>query len=122
MRPIIFIHQFNHNYLPLSLWQARKSNPESPVYLLGDGWNAHFDFLVEHVPIRNYRKKADEFARHFRNFSTNPPAFELVCLERWFILEEFMRDRVLKNAFTWIPISFSLEMSGMMAIAIRDLE
>jgi len=93
MRPIIFIHRFNHSYLPLSLWQARKSNPGAPVYLIGDGWNAHFDVLVEHVPMASFRKKADEFARHFRNFSTNPPEFELVCLERWFILEEFMRER-----------------------------
>ena len=97
MRPIIFIHRFNHNYLPLSLWQARKSNPEVPVYLIGDGWNAHFDFLVEYVPAAAYRKSADEFARHFKNFSTNPADFERVCLERWFILEEFMQQRGIEQ-------------------------
>lgn len=97
MRPIIFIHQFNHSYLPLSLWQARKSNPETPVYLIGDRWNAHFDFLVEYVPASAYRKSADEFARHFKNFSTNPSDFERVCLERWFILEEFMRQKRIEQ-------------------------
>jgi len=96
-RPIVFIHHFNHSYLPLSLWQARKSNPNAPVYLIGDGWNAHLDFLAEHIPISRYRKKADEFAAHFQNFSSNPADFERVCLERWFILEEFMQDKGLKS-------------------------
>jgi hypothetical protein len=91
--PIIFIHQFNHTYLPLSLWQARHSNPEAELILIGDGWNAHFDFLAEHVNASDYRKSADEFARHFKNFSSNPPDFERICLERWFILAEFMKAR-----------------------------
>lgn len=92
-RPIVFIHSFNHSYLPLSLWQARKSNPEAEIFLIGDGWNAHFDFLVEHVNASDYRKSADAFALHFKNFSTNPSDFERICIERWFILEEFMRER-----------------------------
>ena len=97
MRPIIFIHQFNHSYLPLSLWQARKSNPEARIILIGDAWNAHFDLIAEHVPAKAYRKRASEFARNFTNFSTNPHSFELVCLERWFILEEFMRENNLEQ-------------------------
>jgi hypothetical protein len=97
MRSLIFIHQFNHSYLPLSLWQARKSNPEARIILIGDGWNAHFDFLVEYHPIRSYRKRADQFAANFRNFSTNPHDFELVCLERWFILEEFMQENGMEE-------------------------
>jgi hypothetical protein len=96
-RPIIFIHHFNHSYLPLSLWQARKSNPDSEIILIGDGWNSHFDFLVEHVHASAYRKSADEFARHFQNFSTNPSDFERICIERWFILEEFMKARGIEQ-------------------------
>ena len=96
-RPIIFIHYFNHAYLPLSLWQARKSNPDSEIILIGDGWNAHFDFLAEHVAASDYRKSASEFAQNFINFSTNPPDFERICLERWFILDEFMKSRGLEQ-------------------------
>jgi hypothetical protein len=96
-RPIIFIHNFNHSYLPLSLWQARKSNPDSEIILIGDGWNAHFDFLAEHVRAADYRKSASEFARHFVNFSTNPSDFERICLERWFILDEFMQSRGIEQ-------------------------
>jgi len=96
-RPIIFIHYFNHAYLPLSLWQARKSNPESEIILIGDGWNAHFDFLAEHVAAADYRKSASEFAQNFINFSSNPSDFERICLERWFILDEFMKSRGLEQ-------------------------
>jgi len=90
MLPIIFIHNQNSNYLPLSLWQARKSNPGSEVILIGDSYSAHFGFLVSHVNIKEYSKGASEFAKRFVNFSTNPHNFELICIQRWFILKEFL--------------------------------
>ena len=96
-RPIVFIHSFNHPYLPLSLWQARQSNPDSEIFLIGDGWNAHFGFLVTHINAAQYSTSAREFASHFKNFSTNPHHFELVCLQRWFILEEFMKAKGFEN-------------------------
>lgn len=97
MIPIIFIHNQNSSYLPLSLWQARKSNPETEVILIGDSGNAHFNYLVNHVDKSQYSKRADEFAKKFVNFSTNSHEFELICLQRWFILEEFMRQNNLEK-------------------------
>jgi hypothetical protein len=97
MIPIIFIHNQNSDYLPLSLWQARKSNPETEVILIGDSENAHFKHLVTHVDKRQYLKKADEFAKKFVNFSTNSHDFELICLQRWFILEEFLRQNNIEK-------------------------
>ena len=90
MFPIIFIHSRNNDYLPLSLWKAKQTNPGGDIILLGDGQNAHFSFLVRHVHSSKYRKRADAFAKKFVNFSTNPSDFERICLERWLILEEFL--------------------------------
>lgn len=88
--PIVLIHSFNHSYLPISLWKLRETNPESPVYLIGDGWNKHFAMWVKHEPMALYMEKANELRQKFKNFSTNPAEFELICLQRWLILESFM--------------------------------
>lgn len=90
MIPIVFIHSFNHSYLPISLWKARETNPHSEVFLLGDHWNAHFGAWVHHLHQQSFSHRAAELARRFVNFSTNPAAFELICLQRWFMLLEFM--------------------------------
>jgi len=96
MIPIIFIHNQNSNYLPLSLWQARHSNPQNDIILIGDSYNAHFKYMVNHVDKKDYSHGANEFAKRFTNFSTNSHEFELICLQRWFILEEFL----ILNGFT----------------------
>lgn len=93
MIPIVFIHSFNHDYLPISLWKAKETNPESEIFLIGDSWNAHFGGLVTHVPQKKYSKEADIFAKNFVNFSTNPSDFELVCLQRWMVLEQFLIEK-----------------------------
>lgn len=93
MIPIVFIHSFNHDYLPISLWKARETNPNSEIFLIGDSWNAHFGGFVTHVLKEKYSKEADLFAKNFVNFSTNPSDFELVCLQRWMVLEQFLREK-----------------------------
>lgn len=97
MIPIVFIHRFNHSYLPLSLWKARETNPNSEVYLLGDHWNAHFGAWVNHYHQQPFSQQASELAKRFVNFSTNPAAFELICLQRWFILLAFMEKMDLDS-------------------------
>ena len=90
MLPIIFIHNRNSDYLPISLWKARATNPESELILIGDFQNAHFGTIVKHVDKAQYLTKANAFAASFENFSTNPHHFELICLQRWMILEEYL--------------------------------
>src|SRR5579871_6221993 len=40
--PIVFIHQANSEHLKYSLAQAKKSNPDSTVFLLGDDSNNRY--------------------------------------------------------------------------------
>ena len=91
MVPIIFIHSKNNDYLPLSIWQARATNPKSDIIFLGDAQNAHFGALTHHYQTNPYFAKASHLARRFRNFSTNPHQFELICLQRWMVLLEFLQ-------------------------------
>lgn len=92
MLPIIFVHNRNHSYLPISLWKARETNPKSDVILLGDGQNAHLGSMVHHFHHSRFSKRANELGKVFVNFSTNPSDFELICLQRWLILLEFMEE------------------------------
>lgn len=89
--PIVFIHSGNSEYLPLGIIQARISNPGQPIHLLGDSTTSHFKFICTHHEMANYMGSANEFAGIYRHHSTNGYDYELFCLQRWFILLDFMR-------------------------------
>lgn len=83
--------------MPISLWKARQTNPGREIILIGDAQNAHFGFLVRHVNGKKYFKRAENLEKKFVNFSTNPFDFELICLQRWMVLEAFMKENQIEN-------------------------
>jgi hypothetical protein len=87
--PIVFIHQNVGAHLAYSLKQARHSNPESSIFLLGDETNNRYAG-VEHRNFGDYFAEADAFGRVYTHFSTHTRSFELICFQRWFILKEFL--------------------------------
>ena len=97
--PIIFIHTGYSSYLEFTLRQAKFTSPSSEVILLGDDANASLGSVVRHVNIRQYSKGASEFEKVYQHFSTNPYNYERFCLQRWFMLEEFMRSSGYQEVF-----------------------
>jgi hypothetical protein len=95
--PIVFIHRSNPEYLKYSLAQATITNPESPIILIGDDSNNKYDFVDVHANIPDYMERANLFEKYYRHFSTNSFNFELVCFQRWFILEEFLLKNKIEN-------------------------
>ena len=95
--PIVLIHQGNSFYLPYSLVQVTQTNPNSKVYLLGNGANAMYSNLVEHRHSKDYFKYAEAFASIYEHHSTNPHDYELFCLQRWFVLLAFMEQEGLEE-------------------------
>ncbi len=87
--PVFFLHYGNSDYLRYTLAQAKTSNPESTIYLLGDLSNNCYDF-VEHHAFSDYFEEADEFSRIYRHFSTNSHSYTLFDFQRWFVLREFL--------------------------------
>jgi hypothetical protein len=87
--PIVIIHVNNSEYLSYSLAQAKKSNPESKIVLLGDSSNDCYKF-IEHENIFNYYKNAQNFSDIYRHNSVNSYNYELFCFQRWFFLKDFM--------------------------------
>ncbi|MBI3583561.1 MAG: hypothetical protein HY096_06370 [Nitrospinae bacterium] len=96
--PIIFIHKGYSGYLYFSLKQARYSNPDTDIYIIGDKSNDRFNF-IRHVLIDDYSRMASSFEKVYKHYSTNSYQFELFCIQRWFILSEFMEREKIKNIF-----------------------
>jgi hypothetical protein len=89
--PVVFIHKSNSDYLKYSLAQAKQSNPSSAVILIGDTSNDKYDF-TEHYYIADYFHDAAQFGKIYQHFSSNPFEAELIWLQRWFILREFLES------------------------------
>lgn len=94
--PIVLIHHNDSEYLIYSLSQAKKWNPQSPIILLGDNNNSHYDF-VEHYNTLNYSDEAKEFAKIYRHYSPNNFSYELFCFQRWLVLKNFMTASKLEK-------------------------
>lgn len=92
--PIIIVHTGDSFYLEPALRQARKFNPESPIYLISDSSTDHYDF-VTHIDIAEYMTSAKQFGKEYVHMSINPYHYELFCMQRWFII----RDFVIKHNF-----------------------
>lgn len=97
--PILFVHVGPAPYLLGCLAQARHTNPDSPVVLLGSRSNRFVRTLARHELVSDYDRSAQEFARVYRHFSTHAVRFELVCFQRWFVIEEFMRRNGIEQCF-----------------------
>jgi hypothetical protein len=89
--PLIFFHQGFEPYLAFTLWQARQTNPRSPVYLLGDDTNDLSSIGVKHFPFRDCAGRAGEFVAAYRHLSGHELACERLCFERWFYLDAFLQ-------------------------------
>lgn len=92
--PIIVLHKGSSDYLKICLAQAKFSNPNSRIILLGDETNETLAKQVgaEHYLICNYFSKAHEFEKIYKHYSTNSYDFELFCFQRWFVIEEFVNS------------------------------
>ena len=68
--PIIIVHTGDSFYLEPALRQARKFNPNNPIYLISDESTNHYDF-IEHVNITDYMSSAEKLAEVYVHMSIN---------------------------------------------------
>lgn len=95
--PFVFIHQGDSRVLPTTFLQLRHTNPLAKIYLIGDMDNHHYHKLVEHVLLSDFFSRAGAFKQIYHHFSTNGYDFELICIQRWFVLLEFMLTNAMEN-------------------------
>lgn len=98
--PIIFMHRGDDEYLTYSLRQAKLSNPQSPVYLLGKETNRKFGGAgIVHVLMDHYMQTARSFAKVYQHMHVMSYEYNLFCFQRWFILRDFMRKHGMQGCF-----------------------
>jgi hypothetical protein len=96
--PIILIHRGDSYYLAHTIAQARSSNPDSRLILLGDRSNS-FYLGVEHHRYEDYFDEAREFAKLFTYecFPTYQYPWILFCHQKYFALRDFIRAQGVKK-------------------------
>lgn len=97
--PLIFFHSSFDPYLAFTLWQARCSNPGSPIWLIGDDTNDLSAMGVRHFRFADYAQKRDEFVKLYRHFSGHQMENERLCFERWFYLEAVLKETGTEEFF-----------------------
>lgn len=89
---LIYIHKGYSWYVPLALRNGRRFYGKD-VHYIGDAYGCFVArmFGVRAHRLRHYRKAADDFANVYRHHSTLGYEFELFCIQRWFVLLEFLK-------------------------------
>jgi len=94
---IVFIHKGYSSCLFASILTARKSNPYSEIILIGDKENNNLELLklakCKFVNIQDYLKSATDFSLIYKHDGNNDIEYEIFCIQRWFILKDFMADQ-----------------------------
>ena len=72
-----------------SFKQAQRFHPDTPIILLGDQSNSHYDMVSHHL-ITDYSNGAQNFEKLYKHRSQNDYDYELFCFKRWFIIKEFI--------------------------------
>ena len=96
MPPLIYIHQGYSWYIPVCLDNARHFHSGDIVFI-GDAFAGKVSRLhgVEYARLSGFLEGARAFQPHYRHHSSLGADFELFCIQRWFILRDFMRARGL---------------------------
>lgn len=96
--PIIILHNGSQEYLKICLEQAKFTNPNSRIILLGDkrAQSIAPDY-VEFYDTKDYFNDAKKFSKVYKHQSVNLYNFELFCIQRWFIINEFIQKNGIEK-------------------------
>jgi len=87
---IVFIQWGNPSHLEYCLKQARRTNPNATIHVIGDSSNDIYDF-VEHYDMNEYSRSALEFERVYKHWDSPGRMFVLSNIKAYsFMLNEFI--------------------------------
>ncbi len=97
--PIVFIHTGFAEHLWIATRQARLTNPDLPIVLLGDRKNRKIKWVTQHYDVADHFDSAKEFEKVYKHRSTNGIKFELFCFQRWFVLLQWMKEQGIERCW-----------------------
>ena len=98
--PFVLLHRGKADFVEFALRSIRHHHPDRRIILLADDHHRYDPALkIEYRQWAHYAAEASKLVKAYKHRSVNPFAFELLCLERWFVLEAFCEseciDRVI---------------------------
>ncbi|MBN2627424.1 MAG: hypothetical protein JXA95_12220 [Spirochaetales bacterium] len=94
---LIFVHKGNSGYLKYVLTQARVTNPQARIILIGDNSNNCYDF-IEHHNISDYSGLSDNFEQNYYiHMSHHRYEYEAFCYFRWYVIAEYIQKEEIEN-------------------------
>ncbi len=106
--PIIFVHGNSPTfpaYAVISLIQARRINLETQLYVISeteplteDG-EPHTEDGVSYITYSHFAETVNWFRDAYFHISRQPFDVERICIERWFLIRDLMRERGIRRCF-----------------------
>lgn len=90
--PVVFFNAGIQEFLLFTLTQAQRLNPDSPVILFCNSALPDKFGFVQQIPFAQFSGAAREFAATYRHFSVNAELNEVLCMQRWFVIRDFLRE------------------------------
>lgn len=99
LAPLIIYHTTFLPYLPFCLWQNTRTNPGRECVLLGDQDNRIEGIPYTHIDTATYQEKNTDFIKVYRHASNSHFEDERRCIERWFVLWEFLEKKRIRDFY-----------------------
>lgn len=98
--PIIIMHKGDSFYLSHTIAQARASNPNSIIYLIGDAGSAYYSGIT-HINYKNYFDEAAQFESVFENINNESRMYsiQLFLFQKHIVLRSFLRKNNIQQCF-----------------------
>ncbi|MFN8416227.1 MAG: hypothetical protein U0U66_07845 [Cytophagaceae bacterium] len=95
--PVVFIHSGPIAYLYETVYQLKAFNPNTAIHLIGTKESIGYQKQLKHHYINQYNDKAEAFSGLYKHYSNNSVGFELFCIQRWFVLYQFMKENNIER-------------------------
>lgn len=89
-RTFVIVHCSDSWYLPYCLLQASRFIPRDRLVLITDIKHRRYDRWCRVEDIKTHWSEAEALGKNFVNFSPSSAAFELLCIQRWFVMKSFV--------------------------------
>ncbi len=97
---IVLIHKWTQEYLKYTVKQLLKYHKKNDIILLTDNLDKTKVFLkniIEIESIENYFDFSKNFEQIYKHMSHIAYEFEIFCIQRWFILLEYIKKNSIEN-------------------------
>jgi hypothetical protein len=95
--PIIIFHLGNREYVHLCLKKAKELNKS--VICITDIPKEYEHTGATCIDFNKYGSLINDFQKLYKHFSTNSYQLELICIIRWFVICEYMKENKITRAF-----------------------